>query len=596
MQLRFPNCQTVPLFHSRKALSDPSPEQVKLIARETTFIPAGHEAVILGDLLTQSFPEKSEGSFEPSTAFCEKHQLLAFSSLCESGEMIPARLNKPVEDLTVYKGMSLGSFSVVGSAEIAAMNRVIADLPDHPQGQVPDKYDVKEVIKQTQSSVDPQIRAQFAQLLRTFSDVFSKSEWDIGECDLVQHKIDHYPGSKPVKLPNRRMPMHLKKDLRQKIDKFLEHKLITPWHSLYSSPPMLVPKKNGKLRLVIDNWTSKQWNLAGHCLLLKEFDTSEGSCYFSTIDMSWGFYQLPLETSSQVYTAISTPFGSFKWLVMPMGLIGSPPVFQSLMEKVLVGLTWKSTITHLDDCIIFSRTAEHIARLREVFQRFKDANLKINPLKCEFFRQQVPFLGHIVSRDGIQADPAKTSAVRQYPVPKSVTEVKSFLGTLFLLPTVRSRFRRHCSTSSAVNRKNEWIPLEPRSPNGIWTTERLRHVKAHFSLPFYERAIHPIYWCKSICHRHRPCPSTEWPRASHLLRLQISQQSSKSLLDNQARTFSHSQLHKTLQALPSRPTIQDHYRPQGAPVAPYFQGSRRLNCSLAWKTRCLWLWDWTQKW
>ena len=69
------------------------------------------------------------------------------------------------------------------------------------------------------------------------------------------------------------------------------------------------------------------------------FDTLEGSCYFSTIDMSWGFYQLPLETSSQDYTAFSTQFGSFKWLVMPMGLTGSPPVFQFLMQKVLVGLT-----------------------------------------------------------------------------------------------------------------------------------------------------------------------------------------------------------------------------------------------------------------
>ena len=175
MQLRFPTSQTVPLFHSRKALSDPSPEQVKVIARETTFIPAGHEAVILGELSTQSCPEKCESIFEPSPAFCEKHQLLAFSSLCESGKMIPARLINSVEDVTVYKDMSLGSFSVVVSGEIAAMNRVIADLPDHPQGQVPDKYDIK-VIKQTSSSMDPQIRAQFAQLLRTFSDVFSKSE------------------------------------------------------------------------------------------------------------------------------------------------------------------------------------------------------------------------------------------------------------------------------------------------------------------------------------------------------------------------------------------------------------------------------------
>ena len=167
MQLRLPNSQTVPLFHSRKIVSDPSPEQVKVIARETTFIPAGHEAVILGELLTQSFSEKIEGIFEPSPAFCAKYQLLAFSSFGESGEMIPVRLINPVEDVTVYKGTSLGSFSVVGSAEIAAMNRVIADLPDNPQDENPDKYDVKEVIKQTQSSMDPQIRAQFAQLLRT---------------------------------------------------------------------------------------------------------------------------------------------------------------------------------------------------------------------------------------------------------------------------------------------------------------------------------------------------------------------------------------------------------------------------------------------
>ena len=106
MQLRFPNSQTVPLFHSRKALSDLPPEQVKVVAGETKFIPAGHEAVILGELLTHRFPEKSECIFETSPAFCEKYQLLAFSSLCESGKMIPACLNNFDEDVTVYKGTS----------------------------------------------------------------------------------------------------------------------------------------------------------------------------------------------------------------------------------------------------------------------------------------------------------------------------------------------------------------------------------------------------------------------------------------------------------------------------------------------------------
>ena len=111
--------------------------------------------------------------------------------------MIPARLIYPVEDVTVYKGTSLGSFYGVGSVELAAMNRVNIDLPDHPQGQFTDKSDGKEVMKQTQSSIEPQILAHFAQLLRNFSDMFSKSKWYIGKCDLVQRKIDLYPGSKP---------------------------------------------------------------------------------------------------------------------------------------------------------------------------------------------------------------------------------------------------------------------------------------------------------------------------------------------------------------------------------------------------------------
>ena len=134
---------------------------------------------------------------------------------------------------------------MVGSAEKAGMNRVIADLIDHHGGQVLEKYDVEEVMKQTQPSMDPQRREQFTQLqlLRTFSDVFSKSDCDFGKCDLVQRKIDLYQGSTPVNLLNRRMPIQFKKHLHQNIEKLSEHKLITPCFGLYSSPAMLVPKK-----------------------------------------------------------------------------------------------------------------------------------------------------------------------------------------------------------------------------------------------------------------------------------------------------------------------------------------------------------------
>ena len=112
-----------------------------------------------------------------------------------------------------------------------------------------------------------------------------------------------------------------------------------------------------------------------------------------------------------------------------MGLSNSAPVFERLMEKVLFGLTWKICLVYLDDIIIFSRSfEEHVENLKEVFERLKEANLKLSPKKCHFFKKQVKFLGHIVSENGVSTDPSKIQAVKDWPVPKNVKEVRSFVG------------------------------------------------------------------------------------------------------------------------------------------------------------------------
>ena len=145
--------------------------------------------------------------------------------------------------------------------------------------------------------------------------------------------------------------------------------------------------------------------------------------------MSWGFCQLPMEEGSQDFTAFSTHFDNFKWFRMPMGLTGSPNTIQSLMEQVLVSLTWKRTVPCLDDCIIFSSTVdEHINRLREVLEKFCCPNLKRNPATCEFFRTLVLFRGHIISKNGPEADPDKIAALKKLSILTNPTEVKSFLG------------------------------------------------------------------------------------------------------------------------------------------------------------------------
>ena len=295
------------------------------------------------------------------------------------------------------------------------------------------RYDLENVRKATSKEIYNNCWADFSKLIDDFSGIFSIIQWDFGKCDATSHRIDVKRGSQPIKLlPKRRMPVHYKDDLKWKIDAFMTKELIKPWLSPFSAPALLVPKKNGKLRLVLDyrklnEQTIKScWSIPSIGVI---FDTLQGSAYFTTIDILLGFCQLSVEPKSQKYTAFSTLFGCFKWLRMPMRPTGSPNTFQSLIEHVLVGLTWNITSLYLDDCIIFPKTPEgHIESLQQVFQRFCEANLKINPTKCSFYWMKYQSLGHVISRKGLEADPAKVKAVQNFPVSKNQTDVESFFG------------------------------------------------------------------------------------------------------------------------------------------------------------------------
>ena len=425
--LRLDDKTQVPLYHRR--IDDGASSVYRVVVSETVSVPAGHTMLVPAHIAEWRRPLcETVAIFEPNERFDGSKETMAPNFLFNLTEhFVRVTVENTGDELiTLYEKTTLGTSEVMPYAALNAVaKRSASDMIDK-------SYDLKNVVDSISSEIPDHLKRKFEELVYEFEDVFSKNQWDIGRCDAVSHKIDIVPGSKPIKLPNRRMPMHYKEDLKEKIDAFLDKQLIEPCHSPYSAPAMLVPKKNGKLRLVIDyrqlnNQTVKScWPIPS---IEEIFDTLEGSAYFTTIDMSWGFYQLPMDAKSQDYTAFSTPFGSFKWLRMPMGLTNSPPTFQSLMEIVLAKLIWKTTVPYLDDCIIFAATPdEHLKRVREVLSRFRAANLKINPLKSEFSRTKVQFLGHVISKDGLQVDPEKITAVKQFPVPTSQSHVESFLG------------------------------------------------------------------------------------------------------------------------------------------------------------------------
>ena len=155
-----------------------------------------------------------------------------------------------------------------------------------------------------------------------------------------------------------------------------------------------------------------------------------GAQWFTSLDLKSGYWQVELDEDSKALTAFTVgPLGFYQCECMPFGLTNVPPTFQRLVESCLGDMHLKWVIIYLDDIIIFSKTPrEHIERLRSVFQKIHEAGLKLKPKKYEFFKTRISFLGLIVSRDGIECNPKKIEAIKNWKRPTTVHDVRSFLG------------------------------------------------------------------------------------------------------------------------------------------------------------------------
>ena len=168
-----------------------------------------------------------------------------------------------------------------------------------------------------------------------------------------------------------------------------------------------------------------------------------------------------MDPASRKKTAFITHAGLYEFTTMPFRLCNAPGTFQRLMECVLRGLTWQIALVYLDDVLVYSRTfEEHLQHLRLVFDRFREAGLKLKPSKCHFGQTKVSYLGHVITPEGLQPDPAKVKVVQEYPVPKTVKDVRAFLG----LTNYYSKFIKGCAQIAS--------PLHELTKKGtkfVWT-------------------------------------------------------------------------------------------------------------------------------
>ncbi|CAH1272763.1 RTL1 [Branchiostoma lanceolatum] len=239
------------------------------------------------------------------------------------------------------------------------------------------------------------------------------------------------------------MPIHRQAEVQRQVAEMLDAGVVEPSQSPWAAPVVLVRKKNGTHRFCVDYRKLNHATVKDAHPLPRTDDTIDalsGSAYFTTLDMTAGYWQVPVHPDDREKTAFTTGRGLYQFTVMAFGLTNAPSTFQRLMELLLAGLDWRSCLAYLDDIILFSRTFEdHLTVLEEVLSRFRSANLKLNAEKCKFAQPKVHFLGHVVSRHGVQPDPTNTDKVRNWPTPTSIAHVRSFLG----LASYYRKFVRH---------------------------------------------------------------------------------------------------------------------------------------------------------
>ena len=434
------------------------PDVNRVCLKSDTIIPARSEAVAHTCIPDQSLTD--DIVIEPLSEGLRNDSLLVGACLVSSSSSMPVRImNTSSEDINMCAGTTIGrahevcNVITINDDEVHEGNTAIRSC--HVQADINSNVSteplhpiVDELYQRNSMDLNADEKKQLRDLLIKHDNAFAKSPSDLGRTSILKHKIET-GNARPIRQPARRPPRAFEGEEEKIISEQLEAGIITPSKSPWASPLVYVKKKDGTTRPCVDyrklnsvtEFDSFPLPRMDDCL-----DCLSGSTFFSTLDLQSGYWQVEVEEKDRPKTAFRTRSGLFEYNVMPFGLSNAPSTFERCMELVLKGLQWKTLLIYLDDVIICSPDFDtHIQRLDEVFSRLSEAGLKLKPSKCSLFQSEVLFLGHIVTPDGVKANPEKIKSVAEWSTPRNTNEIRSFLGLC-------SYYRRFIKDFSSIAR------------------------------------------------------------------------------------------------------------------------------------------------
>lgn len=436
-----------------------------------------------------------EGVEDGTTVLVEEAKLSSPSvraarSVCTvtGGRVLVELCNASTEEVSILKDTLVAYVTEVPESAFRMGKGVSRNVPDgdvdqvigavdnqvRPEHRPDDMTELEKELKKDEqelhidfsdSKLSPEQQELLAAELNKFRDLFVETSKKPGRTDLLEFSIDT-GDAVSFKLPPYRVSKAEGDVMEAEIQQYLDLGIIRPSTSPWASPVLMIRKPDGGIRFCVDYRRLNAVTIKD-CypmpLIDDILDVLGDARLFSTMDIASGYWNVPMAKDSIAKTAFTSKFGLYEWLVMPFGLCNAVPAFERLMENVLVDLKWRTCLVYLDDCVVFSRDfPTHLFRLRQVLDRFRSAGFKLKMKKCHWGKEQVAFLGHIVTPSGILPNPEKVKAVLNVARPRDLHTVRAFLG-------LTSYFRRYIPGYAAIS-----APIEKLKQKGVefmWTED-----------------------------------------------------------------------------------------------------------------------------
>jgi hypothetical protein len=313
-----------------------------------------------------------------------------------------------------------------------------------------------------------QLAAVAARVIAKYRDVFPEALPEgLPPSREVDFGIELLPGSSPPSRPTFRQSASELDELKTQLAELTKSGFIQPSKSPFGAPVLFVKKKDGTTRMCIDYRALNDITVKNSYPLPRIdelFDRLQGARYFSKFDLRSGYHQIRVKAEDVPKTAFRTRYGHYEFLVLPFGLTNAPATFMHLMHQTFREQLDDFVIVFLDDILVYSKTlVEHEVHVRKVLDILREQKLYAKESKCELFRTEVDFLGHIVGRGGLRMMEDKVAAVQAWPVPSTISHVRSFLGTIGFYRKFIPAFSSVASPLSDLTKDGatfEWGPTQ----------------------------------------------------------------------------------------------------------------------------------------